>query len=120
VNHRLTSRKLDLKSPLNVAHSSDIQLQFYSLEKMLTNRVNDTEASLAFARHVTGKEDFADFRILSEQNFHDVEFWGAQTRGATSTLTLGVGQSSRVVEPTRKFRDGDTSGRVSTCLCSVH
>jgi hypothetical protein len=33
--------------------------------------VNNTEA-----RQVIGQYEFADFRILSEQNFHNVEFWG--------------------------------------------
>jgi hypothetical protein len=63
---------------------------------MLTNRVNDKEASVAFAQQVIGKYEFSDFRILSEQNFHDDEFLGARTRGAASTLTLGVAQSSRL------------------------
>jgi hypothetical protein len=51
---------------------------------MLTNRVNDTEASLAFARQVIGQET-ANFRILSEQNFHGVEFGGL---GQESPLVL--------------------------------
>jgi hypothetical protein len=66
---------------------------------MLTNRVNDTEARLTSARQVIGQEELADFRILSEQRFHDVEFWGAWTGEAASTLTSGIAQSSRVVEP---------------------
>jgi hypothetical protein len=56
---------------------------------MLTNQVNDREASLAFAGQVIGQYEFADFRILSEQNFHDVKFWGNQKEKPASTLTLG-------------------------------
>jgi hypothetical protein len=47
---------------------------------MLTNRASDTEASLAFARQVIGQYECADFRILSEQNFHDVELGGSDRR----------------------------------------
>jgi hypothetical protein len=61
---------------------------------MLTNRVNDTEARLAFAKQANVQYDFAEFRILSEQNFHHVEFFWAQTGDAASTLTSGVARSS--------------------------
>jgi hypothetical protein len=37
-------------------------------------------------------------KVLSEQNFHDVECLGARTRGATSTLILAVTQSSRLLK----------------------
>jgi hypothetical protein len=57
--------------------------------------VNDTEASLAYTRQVIGLYEFADFRILSEQNFYDVEFWEARTGEAASILILAVAQSSR-------------------------
>jgi hypothetical protein len=43
---------------------------------------------VAYAQQVIGQKEFADFRILSEQNFHDVEFWEARTGGAASSLTL--------------------------------
>jgi hypothetical protein len=62
---------------------------------MLTNRVNDTEASLAYTRQVIGQEEFADIRILSGQNFHDVEFWEVRTEAAI-TLILAVAQKSRL------------------------
>jgi hypothetical protein len=65
---------------------------------MLTNQVNDIEASLAYTRQVIGQYEFADFRILSEQNFHNVEFWEARTREAASTLILAVAQSSRFLK----------------------
>jgi hypothetical protein len=53
---------------------------------------------LAYTRAVTGQYEFAEFRILSEQNFHDVEFWGAWTGEADSTLILAVARSSRLLK----------------------
>jgi hypothetical protein len=65
---------------------------------MQTNRVNDTEASLAYTQQVIGLYEFADFRILSEQNFHDVEFWEARIGGAASSLVLAVARSSQLLK----------------------
>jgi hypothetical protein len=71
---------------------------------MLTNRVNDTEASLAYARQVIGQEEFADFRILSEQNFHGVEFWEARTGKAASFRSRSEQSYGRATA--KEFRDG--------------
>jgi hypothetical protein len=85
VTHKLASQKPKLRPPLDVAHFSAVRLQFYSLQKMQTNRVNNTGASLAFARKVIGQYEFADFRILNEQNFNDVEFWLMREPAGTPT-----------------------------------
>jgi hypothetical protein len=73
---------------------------------MLTNRVNDTEAGLAYTPQVISLYEIADFSILSEQNFCDVEFWEAQTGGAASTLILAVTQSSRLLKSCDKGETG--------------
>jgi hypothetical protein len=64
---------------------------------MLTNRMNNTEASLAYTRQDIGLYEFAGFRILSEENSYDVEFWEARTGEAASTLIVAVTRSRRAV-----------------------
>jgi hypothetical protein len=66
----MAGRKRDVSFAADASHClSNIRCL---LKILLTNQLNDTESSLALSRQVFGHQEFADFRSLNEQHFHDL------------------------------------------------